>query len=128
MPAKILIVDDQRDILDSMTTLVRKMGYGVKTADNGKQAFELLHREKFDLALVDILMPEMSGRELVELIRADPQLKKMKVAFLTVVELGKAGVSSIKKLKPVEYFQKPIDVPDFRRRLKKILPLRRENL
>ena len=121
MAKKILIVDDERDILTSVKELVEDIGYKAKTASNGKKALEMLKLEKYDLVLLDMLMPEMSGREVLEKIRKDSKLKKQKVAFLTVVQLSEPGKDVVKKLKPVDYFQKPIDIADFRKRLKKIL-------
>jgi len=117
----ILIVDDEEDILDSVKVLVESMGYVGKTANGGKQALKMLKQERFDLVLLDMLMPELSGDEMLRMLRADPKLKTQKVAFLTVVQLGTEGRKIVKELKPVEYFQKPIEPADFRRSLKKIL-------
>jgi response regulator RpfG family c-di-GMP phosphodiesterase len=67
-------------------------------------------------------MPQMSGREVLEKIRADSKMKKQKVAFLSVVQLSEEGKDSVKKLKPVEYFQKPItDLNEFKTKIKRIL-------
>ncbi len=118
---RVLIVDDQEDILASIRMLVENEGYEAKTVNNGKKALSALKQESFDLVLLDMLMPEMSGREVLEKIRDDPKLKNQKVAFLTVIKLSEPGKDFVKKLKPIEYFQKPIDVADFRKRLKKIL-------
>lgn len=117
---KILVVDDEPEILDAMEILLQKMGYDVQTTNRGKTALALLETEKFDLVLIDIIMPEMSGTTLAKKIRAEKKLKHLKIAFLTVVTLGKAGRKVIQQLKPVDYFEKPIDVPDFRIRIKKI--------
>ncbi|MCK5633056.1 response regulator [bacterium] len=118
---KILIVDDETDILTSVKMIIEKMGHEVKTANNGKKALLMLKKEKFDLVLLDILMPIMSGKEVLEKIRKDPKLKNQKVAFLSVVKLGKQGENSIQKLNPIEYFEKPIKMGDFEKRLEKIL-------
>ena len=121
MAKKVLIVDDQEDILTSMKMLVESEGYEAKTANRGKLALKLLKQESFDLVLLDILMPEMSGMEVLVNIRKDSKLKNQKVAFLSVVKLSEPGKDIVKELKLVEYFQKPIDVVDFRKRLKKLL-------
>jgi len=121
MAKKILIVDDEEDISTSVKQIVESMGYEGKTANGGKQALEILKKEIFDLVLLDILMPETSGQEVLEKIRADPKLKNQKVAYLTVVELGQKGKEVMKKLKPVEYLNKPIDPVDLRNKLKKIV-------
>lgn len=118
---RILVVDDEEDILTSVRLLLEKTGYEVRTASRGQAALEMLKKEKFDLVLLDILMPEMSSTEVLEKIRADPKLRGQKVAIFTVVQPSREGEKIIKKLKPVEYFQKPIDVDDFTARIKRVL-------
>ena len=122
MAKRVLIVDDESDIATSIKMLCDGEGVESVVAVDGKSALNLLKKQKFDLVLLDIMMPGMSGREVLQIIRKDPKLKNQKVAFLTVVQLGQAGKEIIKALKPVEYFQKPIlDIADFRKRLKKVL-------
>ena len=119
--AKILVVDDELDVLESVKMLIETMGHEIKTIDNGKGAIKLLGKEKFDLMILYILMPKMSGIETLEKIRASPKLKKQKVAFLSVVSLSKNGKGVIKKLNPVAYIEKPIDNIVFKKKIKKIL-------
>jgi CheY-like chemotaxis protein len=122
MVKKILVVDDEKDIVSSLKMLIDGMGYGCKTVDSGMSALKIMNKENFDLVLLDIMMPEMSGREVLEKIRADSKLKNQKVAFLTAIQLGLEGQSLVKKLKAVDYFQKPIvDINDFKMRVKKLL-------
>ena len=96
---KILIVDDEEDILISIKELVESEGHEARTAINGGLALEMLKEEKFDLVLLDMLMPVMSGRKVLEKIRDNSNLKNQKVAFLTVVKLNKLGEKIIQKLK-----------------------------
>jgi CheY-like chemotaxis protein len=122
MVKKVLIVDDEADIASSVKMLIDGMGFSSKVVNNGVAALDILKKEKFDLVLLDILMPQMSGREVLEKIRADSKMKKQKVAFLSVVQLSEEGKDSVKKLKPVEYFQKPItDLNEFKTKIKRIL-------
>lgn len=122
MVKKVLIVDDEKDIADSVKLVVEKLGYHAKTLNTGTSVVDLLKKEKFDLVMLDMLMPEMTGRQVLENIRKEPKTKNQKVAFLTVVQLGQAGEQSVKKLKPAAYFQKPItDLAEFRKQLKKLL-------
>lgn len=118
---KILVVDDELDILESIKMLLEIGGYGVKTVNNGEDAIKILKKEKFDLMLLDILMPNLSGVKTLEKIRADSHLKNQKVAFLTVVSLSKNGKGVIKKLNPVDYIEKPIDNAVFKKKIKKII-------
>lgn len=67
---KILIVDDDKGLLKLIVAILKRSQYNVISADNGKDALSLLETEKPDLVLLDLLMPEMSGFEVLDLIRA----------------------------------------------------------
>ncbi len=118
---KVLIVDDEQDILSSIKKILETEGFEAATANSAKKALEMIEKEKFDLVLMDIFMPKMSGREAVERIRANPKTKDQKVAFLTVAELSETGEKIIKKLKPVDYIQKPVLVKEFGKRIKNLV-------
>ena len=66
MRAKILIVDDDRDILLGLENRVTWMGHEPVTADNGKDALRLIEQGEFDLALLDLELPGLSGLEVLE--------------------------------------------------------------
>ncbi len=121
MAKKILVVDDEQDILTTVKMVLEKQGYKVTTVNGGKKALELLDKEKFDLVLLDILMPEMSGDEVAKKIRKNSKLKNQKIAFLTVVTLREQGKAEMKKLNPADYIQKPFLMDEFRKRIKKII-------
>jgi len=73
--ARILVIDDDEDFRFIITRTLEKEGYLVQAVGSGAEAIEALKSQKFDLALVDIKMPEMGGRETVKEIRKlDPQL------------------------------------------------------
>jgi len=121
MVKKILVVDDEIYILSSTKEIVESLGYKVTTALDGNKALSLLKKRKFDLVLLDVLMPGMTGIEVLEKIRKIPKLKTQKVAFSTVVQLSPSGKSFVSKLKPVAYFQKPFDIADFKKRIRILL-------
>ena len=118
---KILIIDDEKDILESVSMLVETMGYESVTVDSGKKALEVLGKTEIDLVLLDILMPKMSGIETLKNIRADPKLKDQEVIFLSVVSPSVNGKGEIEKLKPLDYIEKPIDNVKFKEKIGKIL-------
>ena len=117
----ILVVDDEADTRTFLRTVLEDEGYKVSTAGNGKEALAKLKKEAFDLALLDFFMPEMSGRELAETIRADPKLKGTRLAFLTLAEFGTKGQDELKKLGSLDYIRKPIKIADFKKRIKKMV-------
>ena len=81
--AKILLVDDEQDILDFLGYNLRKQGYDVFTAANGKDAIESAKQHLPHLVIIDVMMPEMDGIETCRELRSIPELKHMAIAFLT---------------------------------------------
>jgi len=79
----ILVVDDEPDIRELIEYNLRKEGYNVSTAVNGKQAITMAKREIPDLIILDIMMPEMDGIEACRLMRAMPEFKNTFMVFLT---------------------------------------------
>jgi two-component system alkaline phosphatase synthesis response regulator PhoP len=80
---KILIVDDEPDIVEFITYNLSKAGYKVYTSESGKDAIQLSKRIKPHLILLDVMMPEMDGIETCENLRNDPSLDQTVIAFLT---------------------------------------------
>lgn len=80
---KILLVDDEPDILEIVGYNLKKEGYEVYTADNGKEAINIAKAEKPDLIILDVMMPEMDGMETCYQIRNNASLKDTLIAFLT---------------------------------------------
>ena len=79
----ILIIDDEADIRDILSYNLKKEGYGVLTAENGKHGIEIAKKNIPDLILLDIMMPEMDGIEACELLKADNETKDILICFLT---------------------------------------------
>ncbi len=103
---KILLVDDEPDILEFLKYNLEKAGYDVLIGSNGKEAIKLLEK-KPDMIILDIMMPEMDGFEVYEKIKSNNQHKQIPVIFLT----AKSGESDeIKGLEigASDYIQKPI--------------------
>jgi two-component system alkaline phosphatase synthesis response regulator PhoP len=80
---KILVVDDEADILEFISYNLKKEGYEVWTAMNGQEALPLAKKIKPDLILLDVMMPVMDGLETCKRIKADPDFAKTYVVFLT---------------------------------------------
>ncbi|NBV04541.1 MAG: DNA-binding response regulator [Cytophagia bacterium] len=84
--AKILVVDDEPDILEIISYNLRKEGYEVKTAENGLEAVASAKEFLPDMILLDVMMPKMDGMEACKQIRAVPSLKHCFILFLTARE------------------------------------------
>ena len=80
---KILLVDDEPDILEFMVYNIQKEGYEVFTAQNGKEAIEKAKGVNPHLIILDVMMPEMDGIETCEILRQDKKLQNTIIAFLT---------------------------------------------
>ena len=80
---KILLVDDDRDIIEFLTYNLEKDGFRVITSNNGQEAILAAKDEKPDLILLDVMMPEMDGVEACEIIRKIPGMENTIIAFLT---------------------------------------------
>jgi two-component system alkaline phosphatase synthesis response regulator PhoP len=80
---KILLVDDESDILDFLSFNLSSAGYDVRTASNGEEGIRIANEFEPNLILLDMMMPEMDGIETCEKIRESEKLKSVLVAFLT---------------------------------------------
>jgi len=83
MGKKILIVDDEADIIMLVKVRLESQGYEVVTAGNGKEGLEAVKDAKFDLIISDVLMPEMDGFEFCKALKADPGTAKTPIIVLT---------------------------------------------
>ena len=81
--SKVLLVDDEVDILEMLKYNLEREGLRVSTALNGKDALKLARSERPDLIVLDIMMPGMDGVEVCTLLRASPEFKHTLIAFLT---------------------------------------------
>jgi len=83
MTRRILIVDDEPNIVASLEFLMRGDDYDVLVARNGEEALRLAERFRPDLVLLDVMMPQRSGFEVCRRIRENPVLSDMKIVMLT---------------------------------------------
>lgn len=83
MTCKILIADDEPNILISLEYLMKREGYEVHVARDGQEALDVLRRERPRLVLLDVMMPRKTGFEVCQELRADDGVKDMLVLMLT---------------------------------------------
>ncbi len=118
---KIMVVDDEENILELVKAILEQEGFEVIYVNNGQECLKKLEEVKPDLILMDMMMPEMSGRETTEKIRANSKTKNLKIAFLTVARFSETGKGVLKKLNVSDYITKPFDNDDLVRSVKKLI-------
>lgn len=79
----ILLVDDEPDIIEIVRYNLSSEGYKIISAENGKEALRIAKKEKPQLIILDVMMPEMDGIETCAQMRKQPELKETVIAFLT---------------------------------------------
>jgi DNA-binding response OmpR family regulator len=90
MARRILVVDDDENILSLERTILEQKGFEVTAARGGAEALKLLSEATFDLVLLDVMMPEVDGFTVCRKIKDDPRLKHTPVIFLTAKGGGDA--------------------------------------
>jgi len=83
MSRKILVADDEPNIVISLEYLMKREGYTVLVARDGQEALDTIARERPDLVLLDVMMPSKSGFEICQAVRASEDLQATKILMLT---------------------------------------------
>jgi two-component system alkaline phosphatase synthesis response regulator PhoP len=104
---KILIVDDEPDILEFLRYNLKKEGFVVVTAADGKQALEVADAEHPDLIILDIMMPELDGVETCRALRTKKEFSRTPIAFLTARDEDFSQITAL-DVGGDDYITKPI--------------------
>jgi two-component system alkaline phosphatase synthesis response regulator PhoP len=120
MGKRILVVDDEIDILEIVKTRLLSNGYEVFTAEDGLTAISIAKAEKPDLIILDIMMPRMDGYTTLKELRKDKDTAVIPVLILSVKEKDK--MEDIFYFQNIsDYIEKPFDSEELLERVKKIL-------
>jgi len=104
---KIMVVDNEPDIVDLTRTVLELGGYNVVTAHSGEECLRILEQEEVDLVLLDIMMPGMSGWDVFN--RINKRSSNIKVAFLSVLEISDKRKQVLLDEGLADYIMKPFD-------------------
>ena len=120
MAQRILVVDDDRQIVGLVQSYLQQSGFTVLTAYDGEEALHAMRREKPDLVVLDLMLPQRDGLDLTRLVRSDEALAAIPILMLT------ARVEDVDKLIGLElgaddYLTKPFNPPEVVARVKAIL-------
>ena len=119
-PGRILVVDDDSLNRDMLSRQLEKRGHSVAVAADGPSTLEMLREGRFDLVLLDVIMPGMNGFEVLQAIRADPALGRVAVILVSALDEIDIVVRCI-EAGAEDYLLKPIDPTLLRARLKSTL-------
>jgi CheY-like chemotaxis protein len=133
MPKKILIVDDDPDVILFLSTVLKDNGYIPCDASNGREGLERARSDHPDLILLDLMMPVKSGIALLSDLKKDDALKEIPVIMVTGVsgetgidleaffKKGAVGDPDRNALKPEGYIEKPVDPQKLLKLIKDVL-------
>src|SRR5690348_11110110 len=125
---RILVVDDEPSMRDMLRIVLRGDGYDVLVAENGRPAMDTLNRERVDLLLSDIRMPDVSG---VDVLRTARTVNARIVAFMMTAFASTATAVEAMRLGAVDYFVKPFNMDELRLKVRQHVEahrLREENV
>lgn len=123
MKKRILIVDDEKDIIEVLTYNLTKEGYDIISANNGKEVLDI-DVTKVDLIILDIMLPGMNGYEICKVLKANPLSAKIPIIFLTAKNTELDEILGL-EIGAEDYLVKPISIHKLLARIKTIF--RRDN-
>ncbi len=118
--AKILVIDDEVQLVQMVQIRLEANGYDIVTAYDGEEGIEKVKSENPDLIILDIMMPKMNGFEACKILKNDPKYSKIPIIFLSAkvqeedLEIGKAKSADA-------FVKKPFETPDLLAKIKELL-------
>lgn len=105
----VLVVDDNQNILNLVELILESSGYSCTKANTAKHALELIYDENnnYDLILMDLAMPEMSGIDVLKKLKQDGMLHEQKVVFYTASSLTDEEKEDLKRIGALDAMRKP---------------------
>ena len=121
MNKRIMVVDDEPDILTTIGQMLEINGYSVISASDGKECLQKLSEltKTPDLIVLDIMMPEISGWDVAAKIKEKPEWNNIRIVFLTAK--GDTMSVGMGNLASEDYIVKPFDIIDLKERVEKVL-------
>ncbi|MCB9135449.1 MAG: response regulator [Anaerolineales bacterium] len=117
---RILVVDDEPVSLMLLDTILRRSSFAVATALSGHEALTLLQQEPFDLMILDLLMPDMDGLTVLEILRKDPYFENFPVIVFTAVSQNRVRLDAFEK-GATTFLTKPVSSHELTRVVNKYL-------
>ena len=122
--SKILVVDDTPHNVKLLADLLTAKGYDVRTAASGAEALALLPGFDPDIVLLDVMMPGMSGYEVCQKIRSDPETRLLPVVLVTALDAAEERVKGI-EAGADDFLSKPFNTSELLARVRSLLRIRK---
>ncbi len=117
---KIMVIDDEEDILDMVKMILEKAGFLVLPMLSGHEALQLIYRERPHLILLDIMMPDLDGLELLKILKIEESTAGIPVVMLTAKVEARDKMAALRD-KAADYICKPFQPQDLVDRVKAVL-------
>ena len=123
---RILIVDDDPNIVQMLSDVLSDEGYEVLTATQSLRAFDRAKEAQPDLILMDIMMPYLDGLDQIKLLSLDEDLKDIPIIVITAKAGALAGIGNLQALRIVDHLYKPFEISDLLDKINRALANRRK--
>lgn len=110
---KILVTDDDPDILELNSTILRKVGYEVYEASTAKETLEMVRTHRPDLIILDVILPDMRGTRLCRMIKDDPDLRGPFIILMSGVQISSNNQAKGLNVGADGYLVKPVSKKEF---------------
>jgi two-component system response regulator VicR len=118
---RVVCIEDEPEMIDLVRLILGRKGFEVIGADGGIEGLETVKREKPDLVLLDLMMPDMDGWEVYQQVKADPELKEIPVIVVTAKAQSIDKVLGLHIAKVDDYITKPFGPQELLESVEKIL-------
>ncbi len=117
---QILVVDDEEDVRNLVKVMLESGGYKADVASNGDEARQLMSKTKYDLIILDVVMPKSDGLELCRIIRSTPTLKTTPILMFSALGVGIRTMLSENESAD-DYLEKPFEMKTLLDKVKKLI-------
>jgi len=117
----IVCVEDEPDMINLIRLILGRHGFDVKGATGGAEGLKIIHKEKPDLILLDLMMPDMDGWEVYQQIKADPKTRNTPVIVVTAKAQSIDKVLGLHIAKVDDYIAKPFSPAELLSSIEKVL-------
>ncbi|OGO17039.1 MAG: two-component system response regulator [Chloroflexi bacterium RBG_16_48_8] len=118
---RVVCIEDEPEMIDLVRLILGRKGFNVIGADGGIEGLEIVRREKPDLVLLDLMMPDMDGWEVYQQIKADPELRDIPIIVVTAKAQSIDKVLGLHIAKVDDYITKPFGPQELLESVEKIL-------